>query len=199
MVSATVEMRDDVVVEGAEDQKRQLEQQVEQSRESIAHTVADIKDAVADEYESIKQGISDSLDWREQFRKHPLAWMIGALSVGYVLGNSVAAAYRGTKADDELLAYLGALGDRFTGELSKRGMSILTPALTGTVLVPILTSQLEKTLGIDLSDLPQQMMGELDIGKRKNGKAKGKKKGRKKNKSAKGAGNRKKNRSALAS
>ena len=199
MVSAAVEMRDELGVPPVEDQKHQLEQQMEESRESIAHTVGNIRDAVAGEYESIKQGISDTLDWREQFRKHPLAWMIGAVSVGYVLGNSVAAAYRGTKGDDELLSYLAALGERFTGELSKRGMSILAPALTGTVLVPILTSQLEKTLGIDLSDLPRQLMGEFDIGKRKNGKAKGKKKGRKKNKSGKGAGNRKKKRSTAVS
>lgn len=194
MASATVEMRDDDVgVPAIEDHKRKLEQQREQSRESIAHTVADIKDAVTDEYQSIKQGITDTLDWREHFRKHPVAWMIGALSVGYVLGNSVAAAYRGTKGDDELLTYLTALGDRFTRELSKQGMSILAPALTGTILVPILTSQLEKTFGIDLSDMPRQLMAEFDSVKGKNGK--GKKKRHKKNKSRKGAVNDKKKRS----
>ena len=198
MVAANVKTRSDVGVEQVEDQKQQLERQMEQSRESIAHTVADIKDAVADEYLSIKQGISDTFDWREQFRKHPVAWMIGALSVGYVLGNSVSAAYRGTKSDDELLSYLVALGERFTGELSKRGMNLLVPALTGTVLVPILTSQLEQTFGIDLSDLPRQLMSEFDTAKGKQRKAKGKKKGRKKDKSRKRLAHSKSKRTSLA-
>lgn len=185
MVAANIKTRNDVGKQQVEDPKQLLERQMEQSRESIAHTVADIKDAVADEYQSIKQGISDTFDWREQFRQHPVAWMIGALSVGYVLGNSVSAAYRGTKSDDELLSYFAALGERFTVELSKRGMNILVPALTGTVLVPILTSQLEQAFGIDLSDLPRHLMGEFDTAKGKRGKAKGKKKGRKKDKSQK--------------
>lgn len=69
-------------------------------------------------------------------------------------------------------------------------MSILAPALTGTVLVPILTSQLEKTFGIDLSDIQPQLMAEFDSIKKKNGK--GKKKRHKKNKSRKGAAKEKK-------
>ena len=172
-----------VVIEDVEDQKQELEQQMGESRESIANTVADLKDAVVDEYQSIKQGISDTLDWREQFRKHPVAWMVGALSVGYVLGNSLGTAYKGTKGEGQLLAYLGALGDKFTDELSRRGMNILTPALTGTILVPILNSQLQKAFGVDLTDLPQQLFAEVDTSKTKKLKAKSKKKSRKNQKS----------------
>ncbi len=168
-----------VIQDDLEVQKRDLERQMEESRGSIAETVTEIKDAVAGEYESIKQGISDTFDWREQFRKHPIAWMVGGLSVGYVLGNSLAAAYSDTKGDNQLLSYMGALGDKFTGELSKQGMNILGPAVTGTVLIPLLNGQLKKAFGIDLSNLPQQLLG-LDPGKGKHGKAKSKKKSRKK-------------------
>jgi hypothetical protein len=198
MVSATVETRSDVVAQPVEDEKRELERQMEESRESIAHTVADIKDAVADEYQSIKQGIGDTLDWREQFRKHPVAWVVGALSVGYVVGNSLGAAYRGTKSEDELLSHLAALGEKFTSELSKRGMNILAPALTGTVLVPILTSQLERTFGIDLSDLPGQLIDDLQTPNPKNGKSKSKKKNRKKDKSGKNSRRGKKSRTKVS-
>ncbi|MGI8734500.1 MAG: hypothetical protein ACR2LM_14500 [Pyrinomonadaceae bacterium] len=127
-----------------------------ESRESIANTVMDIKEAVADEYESIKQNISDTFDWREQFRKHPVAWMVGALSVGYVVGNSISGAYSGTKSDDQLLPYLGNLGEKFTNELAKQGISI--PALTGTILVPIVAGQLKEAFGIDLSGLQRELL-----------------------------------------
>lgn len=180
MASAHVPAGANVIPDEPEDQKRELERKVEESPESIADTVTEIKDAVAGEYQSIKQGISDTFDWREQFRNHPVAWMIGALSVGYVLGNSLSIAYSGTKSDDQLLSYLAALGDKFTTELSKQGMSILAPALTGTVLVPILTGQLKEAFGIDLSDLPQQLLGEINFDKGKNGKSKSNKKSRKK-------------------
>lgn len=162
------------------DPKQDLERRIEESRDSITHTVQDIKDAVADEYESIKRGISETFDWHEQFRKHPIAWMFGSLAVGYVLGNSLASAYSGTKRDDQLLSYLSALGERFTDELSRKGMSILAPALTGTILVPVLTSKLDEVLGIDLSDLPKQLFAEFDTQRQKNGGKKKNKKGKKK-------------------
>jgi hypothetical protein len=44
---------------------------------------------------------------------------------------------------------------------------------------------LEQTFGIDLSNLPRQLMSEFDTPKGKHGKAKGKKKGRKKDKNRK--------------
>jgi hypothetical protein len=178
MATPAIDNPSAAVQNSVDDQKQQLENQVEESRGKIADTVADIKDAVADEYQSIKQGISDTFDWREQFRKHPIAWMVGALSVGYVLGSSIGSAYRGTKSDDQLLSYLAALGEKFTDELSQRGMNILAPALTGTILVPILTTQLKEAFGFDLSDLPQQLLA--DTGKRRKGKGKSKKKALKK-------------------
>ena len=38
-------------------------------------------------------------------------------------------------------------------KLTRRGLSILAPALTGTVLVPVLASKVNDLLGIDISDL----------------------------------------------
>ncbi|MEK6280824.1 MAG: hypothetical protein AABN95_10765 [Acidobacteriota bacterium] len=183
MATAKAGIQTVAIEDDAESRKQELEQQMEESRESISQTVTDIKDAVAGEYQSIKQGISDTFDWREHFRKHPVAWMLGALSVGYVVGSSLSDAYRGAKGDNELLSYLGALGDKFTSELSKQGMSILAPALTGTVLVPILTGQLKEAFGIDLSDFSRQLLADPGNGKGKKGKSKAGKKARKKTKS----------------
>jgi hypothetical protein len=140
--------------------KEALQQRMDLARESISETVTEIKDTVVEQYESVKESVANTLDWREQFRSHPLAWSLGALSVGYVLGNSIAAAWKGDDHDDQLLSHLAALGDRFSDELSKHGMNILMPALTGTILVPMLTGKLNEMFGIDLSDLPNQVLAQ---------------------------------------
>lgn len=98
--------------------------------------------------------------------------MVGSLAVGYVLGNSIAAAYKGTKSEDQLLSYLNALGERLTTELGKQGMNVLIPALTGTMLVPIVSNQLQEAFGIDLSELSKQVFADMANG---NGKKRGRK------------------------
>ncbi|MBD0370206.1 MAG: hypothetical protein ICV60_05175 [Pyrinomonadaceae bacterium] len=167
--------------------KDSLQRQMEEARESISQTVTDIKDTVVEQYNSVKETVADTLDWREQFRNHPLVWCFGALSVGYVLGNSVINAFTDAKGEDKLLSQLAALGDRFTDELSKQGMSILAPALTGTVLVPVLASKISELTGVDLSELTNQLMASngdsrKPKSKRKKTKAGAKKQGKKKKK-----------------
>lgn len=70
----------------------------------------------------MKESVEGALDWREQFRSHPVAWLLGALSVGYVVGNSVAASFNDSKYDDHLLSHLASLGEHFADELSDQGM-----------------------------------------------------------------------------
>ncbi|HEY0097655.1 MAG TPA: hypothetical protein VGB76_01765 [Pyrinomonadaceae bacterium] len=160
--------------------KDALQRSMEDARESIAQTVTDIKDTVAGQYQSVKESVTDALDWREQFRQHPVAWCVGALSVGFVLSDSVVAALKKTDRENQLLDQLAALADHFSQQLTDKGMSILAPALTGTVLVPILTSKINEMFGVDLSHLPQQLLPSDDTGVNK--RAKGKKKGGKKKK-----------------
>jgi len=133
--------------------KEALQERMEEARDSIAQTVTDIKDTVVGQYESVKESVADTLDWREQFRAHPAAWCFGALAVGYVVGNSVIDALRGAEDREALLAQLAAVGDHFSEELTQRGMSILAPALTGTILVPVLASKVNEMFGIDISNL----------------------------------------------
>lgn len=168
--------------------KDSLQRQMDEARESITQTVTDIKDTVVEQYNSVKETVADTLDWREQFRNHPVVWCFGALSVGYVLGNSVINGLTNARGEDKLLSSLAALGDRFADELSKQGMSILAPALTGTILVPVLASKISELTGVDLSELTNQLMAsDTDSGKakakrKKTKKAGAKKQGRKKKK-----------------
>jgi hypothetical protein len=164
-----------------------LQRQMDEARESISQTVTDIKDTVVEQYNSVKETVADTLDWREQFRSHPAVWCFGALSVGYVLGNSMINGFTGARHKDRLLSQLAALGDRFADELSEQGMSILAPALTGTILVPVLASKIGELTGVDLSDLASQLTspdgrsGKAKA-KRKKKKAGAKKQGKKKKK-----------------
>jgi hypothetical protein len=170
--------------------KETLQRQMDEARESISQTVTDIKDTVVEQYNSVKETVASTVDWREQVRSHPLVWCFGALSVGYVLGNSMINAFTDAGHEDKLLSQLASLGDRFADELSKQGMSILAPALTGTILVPVLASKISELTGVnlDLSGLAEQLVPQAnDAGKsgRKGKKKKNagvKKRGKKKDK-----------------
>jgi hypothetical protein len=76
--------------------KAELQRRMEEARESISQTVTEIKDTVATQYQSYKE----ALDWREQYRKHPVAWTAGALGVGAIVGYSLGGAIVGDRDDD---------------------------------------------------------------------------------------------------
>src|SRR5687767_7447615 len=68
--------------------KEALQRRMEEARDSITNTVSVIKDNVAQQVESVK----DALDWREHFKKQPVAWTLGAAGVGFFVGYGIAAA-----------------------------------------------------------------------------------------------------------
>jgi hypothetical protein len=73
--------------------KEALQRRMEQTRDSISNTVSEIKENVTQQYESVK----DALDWREHFKRAPVAWSAGAAGVGFLVGYGLAAAL----TDDE--------------------------------------------------------------------------------------------------
>jgi hypothetical protein len=80
---------------GQDSSKDELQQRMEVARESISHTVDEIKDTVVNQYESVKESVSKTLDWHEQVKKRPVAWSAGALGAGFVVGYGVAAVVKG--------------------------------------------------------------------------------------------------------
>src|SRR5919107_6388576 len=83
----------------AEPTKQELQRRMEEARDSISQTVSEIKDTVTTQYENVRESISQSLDWREQYRRRPVAFSVGALGVGLVLGYSVGGAFGGGDSD----------------------------------------------------------------------------------------------------
>ncbi|MEA2176048.1 MAG: hypothetical protein QOD00_3640 [Blastocatellia bacterium] len=81
--------------------KAELQRRMEEARESISQTVAEIKDTVVNQYQSVKETVVETLDWREQFRKRPLAWSLGAMGAGLIVGYSIAGVFKGGGYDED--------------------------------------------------------------------------------------------------
>lgn len=85
--------------------KAELQRRMEQAREAITQTVTEIKDTVTNQYQTVRETINETLDWREQFRKRPVAWSVGALSVGFLTGYCLAANLKGDGGRDDYPSY----------------------------------------------------------------------------------------------
>ncbi len=89
--------------------KEALQRRMEHARDSITNTVTEIKDNVTQQYETVK----DALDWREHFKKRPVAWSLGAAGVGFFVGYGLAAAL----TDDEPSSNVYQASDTFARPL----------------------------------------------------------------------------------
>jgi hypothetical protein len=84
-----------------EPSKEELQRRMEEARESITQTVTEIKETVTNQYYTVKESVSDALDWRHHFRQRPIAFSVGALSLGFLVGYSVAGALKGNGSSGE--------------------------------------------------------------------------------------------------
>src|ERR687884_1720832 len=85
----------------AEPSKEELQRRMEEARHEITQAVTEIKETVTNQYYSMKETVSDALDWRHHFRKNPVAFSLGALSVGALVGYGLASALKGNGHDRE--------------------------------------------------------------------------------------------------
>jgi hypothetical protein len=77
-----------------EPSKAELQRRMEEARETITQTVTEIKETVTNQYYSMKESVSDALDWRHHFRNNPIAFSVGALSVGFLVGYGITGALK---------------------------------------------------------------------------------------------------------
>ena len=129
--------------------KAELQRRMEEAREDISQTVEEIKETVTEQYETVKETVAETFDWRAQFRKHSVAWSLGAVAVGYVVGSGLAAALKDTTKQQKGRKSHGLLDDIYAyGEMLAEEFS----GVTQTVLLPLLNKKIKDKLGIDLSD-----------------------------------------------
>ena len=79
-----------------EPSKEELQRRLGEARDSISSTVTEIKETVANQVKAVK----DTLDWREQFKRRPVAWSAAALGVGFCTGYCIASYARGDDDDN---------------------------------------------------------------------------------------------------
>jgi hypothetical protein len=113
--------------DGEDASKEALQRRMEAARDSISNTVTEIKENVAQQYETVK----DALDWREHFKKQPVAWSLGAAGVGFFVGYGIAAALSGDDYDKD--NYVASSSEAYAKPL------IAEPAIAATA-VPVRTS-----------------------------------------------------------
>jgi hypothetical protein len=83
--------------------KEELQRRMGEARDSISHTVTEIKETVAHQVQVVK----DTFDWREQFKKRPVAWSAGAFGVGLLVGCGVAGLVKGEDDAERSHDYYG--------------------------------------------------------------------------------------------
>ena len=74
-----------------EPSKEELQRRMGEARDSITSTVSEIKETLANQVQAVK----DTLDWREQFKKRPVAWSAAALGAGFCTGYCIAGYVKG--------------------------------------------------------------------------------------------------------
>ena len=84
-----------------EPSKQELQRRMEEARENITQTVTEIKETVTNQYYTMKETVSEALDWRHHFRKNPVAFSLGALSVGFLVGYGLTGSFKGNGRDRE--------------------------------------------------------------------------------------------------
>ena len=123
--------------------KRELQRQMEKTRESVSETVGEIKETVNQQVAVAKKTVAGVLDYREQFQNEPLVWSLGALSAGFALGYTMGYAHKETKRgknNSQVAAFTNSLVD----ELSVVGNGLVMPALN---------ARIKELFGLDFSEV----------------------------------------------
>lgn len=93
--SVALTTRTETHADDAEATKEELQRRMDEARESISQTVTEIKETVVNQYQNVRESISDTLDWREQYRRRPVPFSVGAFGAGLLLGYGVMGAVKG--------------------------------------------------------------------------------------------------------
>src|ERR1044071_7677249 len=108
-----------------EPSKEELQRRMDSARDSITSTVTEIKKTVANQVQAVK----DTLDWREQFKRRPVAWSAAALGAGFATGYCIAAFVKGDDSDYEsAIDRFGQESDYYTSQsMAGTGAAMATP------------------------------------------------------------------------
>lgn len=133
---------------GESPDKAALRRQMEEARESISDTVAEIKSVVAHQYEEVRETVEtvraevgEVLDWRTEFERNPLVWGAGAVSIGILIGFGIARAF-----DDEDEGGRG----RKKKKVSTGGHIVAELSGFADLVLPTISTKVKELFGLDL-------------------------------------------------
>src|SRR6059058_2334099 len=131
-----------------EPSQRELQRKIGRTRDSLRTTVEAIQDKAEQQYGTVKETVSDVLDYRDEFQKEPVVWSLGALSAGFALGYTLGYAHKNSKRGKK--SQIVHFADRVVDELSTVGQSLI---------IPELNSKIRQFFGLDFSELLADMRG----------------------------------------
>ena len=121
--------------------KQELHWEMERTRQSMSETLSEIEGE-----------ISHTLDWRTYLKRYPGAFLIGAGTIGFIIGRTIAGpGYSlNAKPGRERAAAFNGDGDRstFSVDSSMRRVIDMTASALLARVVPIVSSKLRNLLGI---------------------------------------------------
>jgi hypothetical protein len=71
--------------------KDEIRRRLEETRESVKEAAGDIREAATQGFVSVKDAVAD-FDWRDEVKKRPVAWSLGALGLGLLAGYAISGA-----------------------------------------------------------------------------------------------------------
>jgi hypothetical protein len=131
-----------------ERQQKELQRKIVRTRDSLRDTVGQIQDVAEQKYQTVKETVSDVLDYRDEFQKEPVIWSLGALSAGFALGYTVGYSHKVAKSKKG--SQVARFADSVVDELSHVGQRLVLPELN---------AKITDLFGFDFTSLLQQMRG----------------------------------------
>jgi len=110
-----------------EPSQRELQRKIGRTRDSLRTTVEAIQDKAEQQYGTVKETVSDVLDYRDEFQKEPVVWSLGALSAGFALGYTVGYSHKLAKTSKH--SQFARFTDSVVAELSHVGQRLVLPEL----------------------------------------------------------------------
>lgn len=127
--------------------KAELQRQMEDARDHISETVAEIKSVVAHQYdevrgrvETVRAEVGEVLDWRAEFERNPLVLGAGAISVGILIGFGIARALDDEDGPARRGKRRPSKGEKVVAELGGFADAVL----------PTISAKVKELFGLDL-------------------------------------------------
>ena len=132
--------------DGREPSQKELQRKIGQTRDSVRSTVEAIQDKAEQQYQTVKETVSDVLDYRDEFQKEPVVWSLGALSAGFALGYTVGYSHKMAKTSKH--SQFARFTDSVVEELSHVGQRLVLPELN---------TKIRELFGFDFDGLLNQL------------------------------------------